>query len=50
MRLARPEVVTPRPSEVTGDCDWSEHAAPDNHLWQPSSSGVEVSVIIIMSN
>ena len=41
----RPEIVeavTPRPSEVTGDCDWSEHAAPDTHLWQPSSSGVEV--------
>ena len=47
-RLARTEVVTPRPSEVTGDCDWSEHAAPDTHLWQPSASGVEVSVTIIM--
>ena len=34
--------MTPRPGEYTGDCDWSEHAAPDTHLWQPSSSGVEV--------
>ena len=40
---ARSEIVTPRPSEVTGDCDWSEHAAPDTHIWHPSSSGVEVS-------
>ena len=42
---ARAELVeagTLRSSEVTGDCDWSEHAAPDTHLWQPSSSGVEV--------
>ena len=51
VRIARSEAVTPRPSEVTGDCDWSEHAAPDSHLWQPSASGVEVSVVTsIMCN
>ena len=46
-RPAAPEVtVTSRSSEVTGDCDWGEGAAPDTHMWQPSASGVEDSVII----
>ena len=25
-----------------GVCDWSQEAVPDNHMWLPSSSGVEV--------